>query len=181
MNKTTDDKELVQQFQQAATQKTAFETIVRKYSRILFAHLAKYIQHQEDIEDTLQVVWIKVWRGLESFRGESLLSTWLFTITTREAYNFYRKKKVVSVELENESTSYLSDKTDYTLDSKQIIEKLQNAIDTLPDKQKEVFVMRYFEEKTYEEMSRQTGTSEGALKASYHHAVKKIEDFIKGN
>lgn len=181
MKNLTEDKILIQEFHQDTTRISAFEKIVRKYSRILFAHLAKYINHREDIEDTLQIVWVKVWKGLENFRSESLLSTWLYTIATREAYNFYRKKKMTAVELGDDNTAYLSDKTDYTLDSAQILGKLQTAIDTLPDKQKEVFIMRYFEEMNYEEMSQQTGTSVGALKASYHHAVKKIEEFIKGN
>lgn len=175
---TSEDEKIIQQFHQSGTQKTAFEQIVRKYSRPLFAHVGKYINHREDIEDILQIVWVKAWKGLENFRGESLLSTWLFTIATREAYNFYRSRKPVSVELGASEANYAVEKDDHTLDANAILLKLQNAMETLPAKQKEVFVMRYFEEMSYDEMSKRTGTSVGALKASYHHAVKKIEESI---
>lgn len=176
-----EDDILLQNFQQSSTQKEAFEGIVRKYSRPLFAHLCKYISQREDIEDVLQTVWIKVWKNLHTFRGESLLSTWLYTITTREAYNYYRSRKLQSVELKSEEHFQVSDNVDINMDASQILTKLQSAIDTLPPKQKEVFAMRYFEEMNYEEMSQKTSTSIGALKASYHHAVKKIEQIIQGD
>lgn len=175
---TPEDEKIIQQFHQSATQKIAFEQIVRKYSRPLFAHIGKYVNHREDIEDVLQIVWVKAWKGLQNFRGESMLSTWLFTIATREAYNFYRSRKPISVELGETEIQYSVGKSDLTIDANEIIAKLHSAMDILPDKQKQVFVMRYFEELSYDDMSRKTGTSVGALKASYHHAVKKIEEFI---
>lgn len=175
---TPEDEKIIQQFHQSTTQKAAFEQVVRKYSRPLFAHIGKYVNHKEDIEDILQIVWVKAWKGLQNFRGDSLLSTWLFTIATREAYNFYRSRKPVSLELGDTEAHYSVEKSDYTLDANTILAKLQSAMDILPDKQKEVFVMRYFEELSYDDMSQKTGTSVGALKASYHHAVKKIEEFI---
>ncbi|HUH74569.1 MAG TPA: RNA polymerase sigma factor [Chitinophagales bacterium] len=176
-----EDEILLKNFDKSSSQQVAFEGIVRKYSRLLFAHLSKYIQQREDIEDVLQIVWIKVWKNLHSFRKESLLSTWLYTITTREAYNFYKSRKLQSVELKAEEHFHTSDQIDINMNASDILMKLQNAIDTLPPKQKEVFVMRYFEEMSYEAMSQKTSTSVGALKASYHHAVKKIEFFIKGD
>ncbi len=176
-----EDELLLKNFSKNFTQKVAFEEIVRKYSRPLFAHLGKYIQQREDIEDILQTVWIKVWKNLHNFRGESLLSTWLYTIATREAYNFYKKRKILSVELNSEEHFQVLDNIDINMNASEILSKLQNAIDILPNKQKEVFIMRYFEEMNYEEMSQKTKTSVGALKASYHHAVKKIEQFIQGN
>lgn len=176
MNK--EDKQLLVQIHNSQTRQVAFEVMVRKYSRMLFAHLAKYIRSREDIEDVLQTVWIKVWRGLENFRGESLLTTWLYTIATREAYNFHRKSKVIFTELTEHNSLFASEKSDWNMQAKDILERLQHALDTLPQKQKEVFIMRYFEEMSYEEMSVKTGTSQGALKASYHHAVKKIEQFV---
>lgn len=175
-----EEEQLVKEFHQIKTQKRAFEMIVRRYSRPLFSHLSRYVNQKEDIEDILQIVWLKAWRGLSKFRGDSLLSTWLFTIATREAYNFYRSRKPLSEEIvEQESQFHKVNNSDWTMDAHEILNTLQVAIDQLPKKQKEVFVMRYFEEITYEEMSQKTGTSEGALKASYHHAVKKIEAFIR--
>ncbi|MCO5230403.1 MAG: sigma-70 family RNA polymerase sigma factor [Chitinophagales bacterium] len=174
-----EDEHLFQQFLLPETRQFAFEKIVRKYSPSLFTHLRKYLNSAEDIEDVLQSVWIKVWTNLEKFRGESLLSTWLFTITTRAAYDFYRRRKM-KVEEWAENTQVYDEVTgyQYAMDASEIFEKLYKAIDSLPKKQKEVFMMRYFEEMSYEEMERKTGTSIGALKASYHHAVKKIEEFI---
>lgn len=174
----TEDDKLLALFRQSNTQKSAFEQMVRRYSRPLFAHIGKYVDHREDIEDILQIVWVKAWKGLESFRGDSQLSTWLYTIATREAYNFYRSRNPMSVELSGVENQYAADKSDHTLDANEILQHLQEAMDKLPEKQKNVFVMRYFEEMSYEEMSQKTGTSVGALKASYHHAVKKIEEFI---
>ncbi len=176
-----EDDILLKNFQQSSTQKVAFEGIVRKYSRPLFAHLYKYIHQRGDIEDVLQTIWVKVWKNLHNFRGESLLSTWLYTITTREAYNFYKSRKLQSVELKSEEHFHISDNVDINMDASEILMKLQNAIETLPTKQKEVFIMRYFEEMNYEVMSEKTTTSVGALKASYHHAVKKIEQCIQGD
>lgn len=175
---TAEDEKLLSLFRNSATQKVAFEQMVRKYSRPLFAHIAKYVNSREDIEDILQIVWVKVWKGLDQFRGESQLSTWLFTISTREAYNFYRSRKPISVEIGEMENQYAGEKSDFTLDSAAILSKLHQAMEQLPDKQRSVFVMRYFEEMSYEDMSQKTGTSVGALKASYHHAVKKIEEFI---
>lgn len=175
----SEDEQILAQYREQSKE-VAFEKIIRKYNRILFAHLGRYLNQPEDIEDTLQLVWIKVWKGLEKFRGESLLSTWLYTIATREAYNFYRNRVVKSFELE-EKIQEAATNNDVLLDASGILTKLQEAIDLLPEKQKEVFIMRYFEEKSYSEISAQTGTSEGALKASYHHAVKKIETFINPN
>ena len=173
-----EDEILLKKFQQNSTQKVAFEGIVRKYSRPLFSHICKYVEQREEIEDILQTVWIKVWKNLHTFRGESLLSTWLFTIATRESYNFYRSRKLQSVELKSDEHFNILGNVDINMNASEILNKLQNAIDTLPPKQKEVFIMRYFEDLSYEQMSQKTSTSVGALKASYHHAVKKIEEFV---
>ena len=171
------DESLIQQFKIPGTKDQAFESIVHQYSRVLFAHLSKYISKREDIEDVLQHVWLKVWKGLDNFRGESQLSTWLFTIATREAYTHHRSKKITTQEIYDIHTEQFSSGTN-SPDEAEILSKLQEAIDILPAKQQEVFVMRYFEEMSYEDMSRKTGTSVGALKASYHYAVRKIEQFI---
>jgi RNA polymerase sigma factor (sigma-70 family) len=174
-----EDKELVKRFRMPGSRKSAFEEIVIRYSRPLFAHLSRWVDIREDIEDLLQVVWVKAWRGLDNFRGESRLSTWLFTIATREAYNYHRSKK--PRRMEGAFSEEISSSSGSSPDAAHIMERLQEAIDSLPPKQQQVFIMRYFEDMTYEMMADSTGTSVGALKASYHHAVKKIEQLINPN
>lgn len=175
----TDESALVQQFRMPASRKKAFETIVKRYSPVLFHHIARSVASKEDAEDILQSVWIKAWRGLDHFRGECRLSTWLFTIATREVCSKFReKRKVATISLEDKHEVAQMD--GHPMPDAQVIEsRLQEAIQELPEKQQQVFIMRYFEEMAYEEMSSITGTSVGALKASYHHAVKKIEQKLQ--
>ena len=137
----------------------------------------------EDANDVLQNMFIKVWNGLENFREDSQLYTWLYRIATNESLTFLeqqKKKKSVSL---NDMEIGLANKVvaDKNFDANRLEWKLQLAIQQLPEKQKIVFNLRYYDEMPYEEMSRVLDTSEGALKASYHHAVKKIEEFIKNN
>lgn len=172
---TAQEKEWLLAFRMPATRKKAFEAIVRAYNRPLFAHLMRYFSNREDAEDVLQTVWVKVWRALDNFRGDSKLSTWLFTITSREAYSFHRSRKMSTAELQPSTEPRASISSP---DSEYILQRLQQAVEALPEKQQSVFVMRYFEEMSYEEMAQATGTSVGALKASYHHAVRKIERFL---
>jgi len=175
-----DEKELVQRFRMPGSRKSAFEEMVKRYSRPLFAHISRWVDVREDIEDLLQLVWVKAWKGLDNFRGDSRLSTWLFTIATREAYNYHRSKKPLR-RVDATPEEVFASSSGAGLDATHIMEKLQEAIDTLPPKQQQVFMMRYFEDMTYEMMAESTGTSVGALKASYHHAVKKIEQLINPN
>jgi RNA polymerase sigma-70 factor (ECF subfamily) len=175
-----EEKELVQRFRMPFSRKAAFEEMVKRYSRPLFAHISRWVDIREDIEDLLQVVWVKAWKGLDNFRGESRLSTWLFTIATREAYNYHRSKKPLRM-VDASSEEVFSNSSSSNPDAANIMKMLQEAIDTLPPKQQQVFMMRYFEDMTYEMMAESTGTSVGALKASYHHAVKKIEQLINPN
>jgi RNA polymerase sigma factor (sigma-70 family) len=170
-----EEKELVQRFRMPGTRKVAFEQLVHRYSRPLFVHLSKFIYNREDVEDLLQTVWVKVWRGLDNFRGESKLSTWLFTIATREAYNVFRTRRPLYI---SDPEASLATDSGSSPEASQILGKLQEAMDSLPPKQQQVFVMRYFEDLSYEEMAAITGTSVGGLKASYHHAVRKIEQHI---
>jgi RNA polymerase sigma-70 factor (ECF subfamily) len=134
----------------------------------------------DDANDVMQNVFIKVWRGLDQFREDARFYTWLYRIATNESLSFLEKeKKNASVSYEDVSLA-LSEKlaADKDFDVSKIEWKLQLAIQKLPEKQKLVFSLRYYDEMSYVEMSRVLETSEGALKASYHHAVKKIEDFI---
>ncbi len=134
----------------------------------------------EDADDTLQNTFIKVWKGIGSFRNESSLYTWLYTIATNEALaSVNKREKVAAVPLEALGSWFASSEegpTWFDGDAAQV--KLQNAILKLPEKQRLVFNLRYFDEMPYEEMSNVLSTSVGALKASYHHAVKKIEDCL---
>jgi RNA polymerase sigma-70 factor (ECF subfamily) len=135
----------------------------------------------EDANDVLQNLFIKMWKNLDNFREDSQLYTWLYRIATNESLSYLdQQKRRSSLSLSDEE-SYLSNKltADKHFDANKLEWKLQIAIQKLPEKQRAVFTLRYFDEMPYEEMSRVLETSEGALKASYHHAVKKIEEFFR--
>ena len=178
-----DDKELLQQFKQPETKERAFTALIKKYQERLYWHVRRMVVEHEDANDVLQNVFIKVWNGLENFREDSQLYTWLYRIATNESLTFLeQQKKKHAVSLSNVENG-LANKVvaDKNFDANRLEWKLQVAIQQLPEKQKIVFNLRYYDEMPYEEMSRVLDTSEGALKASYHHAVKKIEEFIKKN
>jgi RNA polymerase sigma factor (sigma-70 family) len=160
-----------------------FRLVVEKYSTRLYWHIRRLVIIHEDADDALQNTFINAWRSIADFRSESTLYTWLYTIATNEALALINKRK------RNDAVS-LNDLEDYFInshegstwfdgDAAQV--KLQNAILQLPEKQRIVFNLKYFDEMPYEEMSKVLKTSEGALKASYHHAVKKIEKIISGD
>ena len=178
-----DDKELLYQFQQAATKEKAFTAIIKKYQEKLYWHLRRLVVDHEDANDVLQNVFIKVWRGLENFREDSQLYTWLYRIATNEALTFLEQQKKRSTMSLSDVEEGLSNKvkSDTNFDANKLEWKLQMAIQHLPEKQRVVFNLRYYDEMPYQEMSRILETSEGALKASYHHAAKKIEEFIKNH
>ena len=175
-----DDKELLLQFKTEATRERAFTSIIKKYQEKLYWHIRRMVVDHEDANDVLQNMFIKVWKNLDNFREDSQLYTWLYRIATNESLTFIeQQKKRASVSFSDEEST-LSNKlqADKDFDGNKLEWKLQLAIQQLPEKQKAVFNLRYFEEMPYQEMSRVLETSEGALKASYHHAVKKIEDYI---
>ncbi|MBI3719322.1 MAG: sigma-70 family RNA polymerase sigma factor [Sphingobacteriales bacterium] len=175
-----DDKELLLLFRQPENREKAYTAIIRKYQEKLYWHIRRMVVDHEDANDVLQNMFIKVWKGLDNFREDSQLYTWLYRIATNESLTFMdQQKKRASVSISNEEGG-LSEKikADDHFDANKLEWKLQLAIQQLPEKQRMVFNLRYYDEMPYEEMSRVLETSEGALKASYHHAVKKIEDFI---
>jgi RNA polymerase sigma factor (sigma-70 family) len=178
-----EDRELLQQFRQPATKEKAFTTIVKKYQEKLYWHIRRMVVDHDDANDVLQNVFIKVWNALENFREDSQLYTWLYRIATNESLTFLEQQKRKSAVSFDEVESGLSNKikADEGFDANKLEWKLQLAIQQLPEKQRLVFNLRYYDEMPYEEMSRVLDTSEGALKASYHHAAKKIEDFIKNH
>ncbi len=182
MNNFT-DSQLLQEFRNPVTREAAFTTILKRYQERLYWHIRRMVVDHEDSNDILQNVFIKAWKGLDNFREDSQLYTWLYRIATNECLTFLdnqKKKKAISYDQHEEILSNKI-KADENFDAKRLEWKLQLAIQKLPEKQKLVFTLRYFDEMPYEEMSRVLGTSEGALKASYHHAVKKIEEFILNN
>lgn len=177
---TTQDSELLTLFRNPSTRESAFTAIIKKYQERLYWHVRRMVVEHEDANDVLQNVFIKVWKGLENFREDAQLYTWLYRIATNECLSFMEQQKKRTAVSLNEVESNLENKikADKDFDANKLEWKLQLAIQQLPEKQRVVFSLRYYDEMPYEEMSRVLETSEGALKASYHHAVKKVEDYI---
>ncbi len=177
------DKELLAIFRDSERRHYAFNLIVRKYTERLYWHIRKLVISHDDSDDILQNTFMKVWNGLDHFREDSQLYTWLYRIATNEALTFLNQKKrkffLPLVDVEQQLSNTLE--TDEYFSGDELQKKLQKAILTLPEKQRVVFNLKYFEEMQYEEMSEILETSVGALKASYHHAVKKIEKYIEEN
>ena len=175
-----DDKELLFQFKNEATKESAYTRIIKKYQEKLYWHIRRMVVEHEDANDVLQNMFIKVWKNLENFREDSQLYTWLYRIATNESLTFLEKQKKRSSISLSDDENHLTNKlqADKDFDGNKLEWKLQLAIQKLPDRQRAVFNLRYYDEMPYEEMSRILETSEGSLKASYHHAVKKIEDYI---
>ncbi len=175
-----DDKELLHLFKQPAEKEKAFTSIIKKYQERLYWHIRRLVITHEDANDVLQNFLLKVLNALGNFREDIQLYTWLYRIATNESLTFLdQQKRRTSVSFTDVETSLSNKiKADEGFDANKLEWKLQLGIQRLPEKQRIVFNLRYYDEMPYEEMSRVLETSEGALKASYHHAAKKIEDFI---
>lgn len=176
-----DDALIISMFEDERTREKAFGHLVEKYQQKIYWHVRRMVIDHDDSDDVVQEIFIKVWRNLSKFRKDSQLYTWLYRIATNECITFLNKKKQrQSVSLDDDSSAYLADTLAdgayFNGDQAQM--KLQQALLTLPEKQRLVFNMKYFEDLKYDEISAIVGTSVGALKASYHLAVKKIEKFI---
>ena len=173
------DKEMTDMIADARTRREGFEALVRQYSEPLYWKIRHIVINHEDADDVLQNAFVKAWTNLDSFQGKSSLSTWLYRIAINEALDFLRRKKqMVNISTEDEprlASRLLAD--DY-FDGDQIQAELQEAVAQLPDVQRTVFTLKYYDNMKYSEMSKVLSTSEGALKASYHLAVKKITDFF---
>ncbi|MCC6186420.1 MAG: sigma-70 family RNA polymerase sigma factor [Chitinophagaceae bacterium] len=179
-----DDKALLAAFGIEHTKEKAFEALIKRYQERLYWHVRRMVVHHEDTNDILQNVFIKVWRNLAEFRAEANFYTWLYRIGTNETLTYIEKQKrnsSISISDNDEGENMYANKlkAEQGYDANKIEWKLQQAIHTLPEKQKLVFNLRYYDEMPYEKMSEILGTSEGALKASYHHAAKKVEAFLK--
>ena len=174
------DEDLVNLFRNPERKEYAFNLLVDRYKERLYRHIRKLVIDHNDTDDLLQETFISVWRGLGKFRGDSQLFTWLYRIVTNEAFRFLEKKRkrilLPLVKIERQLSEKLKDDNMFHGDTVQM--KLQQAILTLPEKQRVVFNLKYFDEMKYEDMAEVLNTSVGALKASYHHAVKKIEKYM---
>jgi RNA polymerase sigma factor (sigma-70 family) len=178
-----DDHFLIASFKNEKLKDAVFTQLVRKYQERLYWHVRRMVVTHDDTNDVLQNIFIKIWKNLGDFREESNLYTWLYRIATNEALTWMeQQKRRTSVSLSEDEELY-SERlvAEKGFDPNKIEWKLQQAIQTLPEKQKIVFNMRYYDEMPYEDMAGILGTSVGALKASYHHAVKKVEAFLTGN
>jgi RNA polymerase sigma factor (sigma-70 family) len=175
-----EDEEILSKFRDEKTRNEAFNLLLKKYQQKIYWHVRRMVIDHDDADDIVQDVFIKIWKNLPGFRNDAQLYTWMYRIATNECITFLNKKKAknnVSLDdVDFELADTLSGSDHFSGD--QIQRKLQEAILTLPDKQRLVFNMKYFDDMKYEEMSDVLGTSVGALKASYHLAVKKIEAFI---
>lgn len=157
-----------------------FRIVVERYSSKLYWHIRRIVILHEDADDALQNTFINAWRNIGDFRSESSIYTWLYAIATNEALTLLNKKKKTTAVSLDDLGSYFANSQEGSswFDGDEAQLKLQNAILQLPEKQRIVFNLKYFDEMTYEDMSRVLNTSVGALKASYHLAVKKIENII---
>lgn len=174
------EDEIVPQLSNPDSQRDAFTRIVDEYGEQLYWQIRKMVLNHDDTNDLLQNTFIKAWLNIDYFRGEAKLSTWLYKIAINECITFLNKQRAINnVSIDDADTFLLERlKGDEYFDGDAAQLKLQEAVLLLPEKQRLVFNMKYFDEMKYEEMSEIIGTSVGALKASYHHAVKKVEAFL---
>lgn len=174
------DEEILKMYKDESSRNMALQHLIEKYQQKLYWQIRKIVIDHDDADDVMQNTFIKIWKGLESFKEESQLFTWLYRIATNEALTFLRQKQkqnTISLHpIEYQLSKSLESDEYFKGDAIQL--KLQQAILTLPEKQRVVFNMRYYDEMPYEQMAEVLETSVGALKASYHHAAKKIEEYL---
>ena len=180
-NDFKDNAQVFRLLNDPATCRSTFSNIMRTYQQCLYWHIRKMVSVHDDANDILQNTFIKAWKNILKYRGDANILTWLYRIATNETIDFlnssYSKHAGECVDFETNLSTHLNN--DPLFEGDELEKLLQKAIATLPDKQRLVFNMRYYDDMKYEEIAKVTGTSEGALKASYHIAVKKIEQFIK--
>ena len=177
---TYNEELVIEQLHKQETCKAAFGKVIEHYSSQLYWHIRLLVIDHDDANDVLQNTFLKAWTNIDNFRGDAKLSTWLYKIAINESITFINKKKAIAQLSIDDDDSFLVNQleSDEWFDGDQAQINLQKAIASLPEKQRIVFNMRYYDEMKYDQMSEILGTSEGALKASYHHAVKKIEQFL---
>ena len=180
VNKVSEE-ELVELLQQENTREKGFRILVLQYQERLYWHVRRIVKTHEDTDEVLQNIFIKIYRNIDQFKGDSKLYTWLYRIATNESLTFLRQQQRRKTETIDNTDLNLAERliSEQPVEGKTIQHILQKAIEQLPEKQKIVFNLRYFEALSYQAISEILDTSEGALKASYHHASKKIEAFVK--
>ena len=178
-----DNPELIARLRDENTCREAFAEVIATYSEPLYWQIRRMVQSHDDANDLLQNTFLKAWQSIDLFRGEAKLSTWLHKIAINESITFLAKqRKRLNISIDDEESMLINTiEADEYIDGDELKLKLRKAIATLPEKQRLVFNMKYFDEMKYEEMSEILGTSVGALKASYHIAVKKIEQYFSEN
>lgn len=174
------DDEILKYIKIRGQEEYAFNQLMQKYQKKVYYIIRRMVLNHDDANDITQDVFIKCWNKIAEFRGDSQLYTWLYRIATNETINFLNQKRrkmfMPFSKIENKLSHFIDESTNFSGDD--IQKKLQKSLLKLPDKQRLVFNLRYYEEMEYKEMSKVLGTSEGALKASYHHAVKKVEKYL---
>jgi RNA polymerase sigma factor (sigma-70 family) len=178
-----EDHELLEKIRNAETINYGFNLLVRKYQQRVYWHIRKMVIDHDDADDLTQETFVKIHRNISSFREDSQLYTWIYRIATNECLSFLQRKKRRFFLPIGDLTEELSQKIDSSpmISGDEVQRQLQKALLTLPEKQRLVFNMKYFDDMSYDQIAEITGTSVGALKASYHHAVKKIEEFLTGD
>lgn len=179
-NSVINESKLIAELQNERTARAAFDLLIRSYGEKMYWQIRRMVFNHDDANDILQNCFIKVWTNLHNFRGDAKLSTWLYKIAVNESINFLNKERQrLNLSEEGEAEYLLANlESDEYFDGDNLQKEFQKAITTLPEKQRLVFNMRYFDDMKYEEISEILGTSVGALKASYHHAVKKISAIV---
>jgi RNA polymerase sigma-70 factor (ECF subfamily) len=177
----TEDQQILDWLKDPSKREMAFRLLISKYKERMYWHIRKIVLNHDDADDILQNSLIKIWNGMDSFRAESSLFTWLYRIATNESITFLNQRKRRILPSINEGNEFLVNnlESDPYFDGDEWQMLLQKAIATLPEKQRLVFNMKYFDEVKYEDMAKILDTSVGALKASYHHAVRKVEEYLK--
>ncbi len=175
-----DPPELIAKLRDPSQCRDAFGEVIKLYGEPLYWQIRRMVESHEDADDLLQNTFMKAWSSIENFRGDAKLSTWLYKIAINESITFLaRERKRLNLSLDDEESHLVNAiEADTFIDGDELAQKLRKAIATLPEKQRLVFNMRYFDEMKYEQMSEILGTSVGALKASYHLAAKKIEQYF---
>ena len=170
-----EDSQLIERLRDPRQCRAAFGEVIRAYSEPLYWQIRRMVENHDDANDLLQNTFMKAWQSLENFRGDAKLTTWLYKIAINESLTFLEKeRKRLNISIDDESSMLINAiEADTHTDGDETLKKLRQTIATLPEKQRIVFNMRYYDEIPYEQMSEILGTSAGALKASYHHAVKK--------
>ncbi len=180
MENELSDEQLTELFRDPVQREPAFRLLIGKYQTKLYYVIRRMVNNHDDTDDILQEVFIKTWKHIDAFRGDSSIYTWLYRVATNETLGFLRKQsKIHSVHIDDVPVHQIQRENSVLQDGEEIKRIFLKAIQTLPDKQRIVFNLRYFESMPYQDMSEVLDTSVGALKASYHHAVKKIEKYVQ--